>query len=66
MQQFPGAVVDVSRMPPGISVLQDMKHWTRTELNSWTAHALAGQRGSLPKDQIFQLREIPGGAGIPA
>jgi hypothetical protein len=65
MKTYPGSVVDLLRMPPGYTVLRDMKHWTRHELDSYKNHILAGQRHQIHESQYFQWREITLTGGRP-
>lgn len=63
MTSDPGSVIDTVRMPPTITILRDMKHWSRYELDQWVMHALRGQRGQLPSSQIFYFRLVPARPG---
>jgi hypothetical protein len=57
----PGSFMVPARMPPNISVLRDMKYWTRAETDAWLQHLLEGQRGQLPPRSQFMWRLLPGG-----
>lgn len=59
----PGSAVELKRMPVKLKALRDMKTWRRSELDAFTGHILAGQRGELSESQIFQWREVPGKRG---
>jgi hypothetical protein len=58
----PGSVISPSRLPPGITLLRDMKYWSRSETDAWIQHILQGQRGTLPLKHRFNWQLLPGGA----
>ncbi|KAG8706376.1 hypothetical protein FRC09_002438 [Ceratobasidium sp. 395] len=51
--------IDPARLPPGITVLSDMKGWTRAVLDSWILHLLWGQRKELPAEAVFAFAQVP-------
>jgi hypothetical protein len=57
----PGSCIVPARMPPNITVLRDMKHWTRAETDAWLHHILEGQRGQLAPRAQFMWRILPSG-----
>lgn len=61
----PGAMIDVARMPPGVSSLKDLKHWVRATIRAWTKHLLDGQRGIIPVERRFAWRIVPRPRGEP-
>lgn len=54
----PGYAIKSKRMPPGVPIHRDPKHWTRVEFTSYHTHIHKGQRGELPDDEIFQYRLV--------
>jgi hypothetical protein len=58
MHQYPDTIILAWRMPPGLSVLCDMKHWSWAELDLWMSHLLARQRGQIPQIRIFAWRDV--------
>jgi hypothetical protein len=40
MAAQPGSVISPSRLPPGITVLHNMKYWSRAETDAWIKHIL--------------------------
>jgi hypothetical protein len=59
MEQDPGSVIEARRMPPGFPVLQDIKFWTRLELDAWLKHIVDGQKGVVPEQNHFIWRILP-------
>jgi hypothetical protein len=62
MAAQPGSVILPSRLPPRITLLRDMKYWSRAEANAWIQHILQGQRGTLPVKHRFNWQSLPGTA----
>jgi hypothetical protein len=58
----PGSVISPSRLPSGITLLRDMKYWSRSETDAWIQHILQGQRGTLPLKHRFNWQLLLGTA----
>lgn len=63
MKDHPGRIVELARMPPGITAITDMKLWSREMLDKWITHILRGQRDPDYLPHRFQFREIPSVVG---
>ncbi|KAG8697838.1 hypothetical protein FRC08_006300 [Ceratobasidium sp. 394] len=59
MREEPGSWIEERRMPPGVKILRDMRHWTRAELNGWLSLFIASQSGDLPPDRRFEMTQVP-------
>ncbi|KAG8678538.1 hypothetical protein FRC08_017688 [Ceratobasidium sp. 394] len=65
MVQEPGSVISPERIPDGVTILRDMKHWSRAELNAWTRLIDGTQWELLPWNRCFGWLEPPSGsAGV--
>lgn len=63
MIDSPGQVVELARMPAGLTAITDMKLWSRKVLDKWITHILRGQRDPEYICSRFQFREVPAGPG---
>jgi hypothetical protein len=61
----PNSVILRSRLPPGCTILCDLRLWTCAEIDTWVRHLLDGQDGILPADQRFGWRSVPQPKGSP-
>ncbi|KAG8734004.1 hypothetical protein FRC10_012005 [Ceratobasidium sp. 414] len=58
MTELPGSWITPQRMPPGITVLHDMQHWSCVELDSWISLLRKSQNGELPAHEIFDMLQV--------
>ncbi|KAG8709381.1 hypothetical protein FRC08_018373 [Ceratobasidium sp. 394] len=65
MKRSPDMWIESQRMPPGITVLQDMWHWSRVELDAWITRFLDSQSGWLSGTDTFDMVQVPAGGSRP-
>ncbi|KAG8795078.1 hypothetical protein FRC12_018121 [Ceratobasidium sp. 428] len=45
-------------MPPGISVLKDVRFWVKRDVEAWATHLEKGQFGQLDESHVFQFHRV--------